>query len=98
MSSLSIADLLHRKCNKRSRFFMSQQTEDQAACLSQCLRGDGQNADESISMPAGKPHTQRLCPLAVGVGGISTQGQWVRSGSGVNTACLDLQAEPSVRL
>lgn len=75
---------------------MSKHIEARAACLTQCLWGDGQNADESISMPGGKPHTPRLCPLAVS--GISTQGHWVKSGSKVNAACMDLQAETSEQL
>lgn len=55
-----------------------------AACLCQCLRGDGQNADKSISMPGGKPHIPRLCPLAVGALGF----QHKASGSGVELGSI----------
>lgn len=54
-----------------------------AACLRQCQRGDGQNADKSISMPGGKPHMLRLRPLAAGAVGFlhKATGSGVEPGS-----------------
>lgn len=59
----------HEEMQQEEPFLCPRKSGARAACLSQCLRGDGQNADESISMPGGKPHMPRLCPLAAGVEG-----------------------------
>lgn len=62
--------LLHRrKCNKRSHFLCPHKSGTWAASLSQCLRGDGQNADKSIGMRERKPHMPRPCPVAAGAEG-----------------------------
>lgn len=45
---------------------MSKQIEARAACLSQCLEGDGQNADESISMPGGETSYAKAVPASCG--------------------------------
>lgn len=45
-------------------FLRPHKSETLAACLTQCLKGDGWNADKSISMLGRKPQMLRLCPLA----------------------------------
>lgn len=56
-----IQTLLQKRKQQERAFFTS---ETLAACLTQCLKGDGWNADKSISMLGRKPQMLRLCPLA----------------------------------
>lgn len=83
------------KSNQRRHFLCPHKSGARAACLSQCLKGDGQNADKNISMPGRKAHMLRLCPVAAGKVGFLQAATGSEVEPGCNAASLDLQAEPS---